>query len=269
MDELMLTEQPAVGTTSFTAPPTAPHTASTSPEPQPTTSATSPGGSTAPPTASDPRPGRDEIPITETPAVASSSASVGSRWQFGRNELLALGGFAILGLISTVWFFRCLFAHPAEIGLPQIAKHFSLPIKGQLATLTEADSGWRHRVETDRVRAEEVVLPTLRVKIDPSRASQGFLRVEFIDTEGKIRGDIATVEFAGGRFKDSGRGEKLSNDGTEITVSGTVGFNSHSLFTVYLGGEETRWSVRLREGADYSNGPWSLMGQAQVSDRKP
>lgn len=221
------------------------------------------------PATEESSPSPDRTPVSEMPPAARPPGPTSPGWRFGRNELLAMGGFALLGLISIVWFFRCLYAHPKEDIPPEIPKHFPQPLKGQLLTLAQADTGWRDRVEADRVRAEEVILPRLHVKLDPSGASKGFLRIEFLDTEGKIRGDIPTVAIEGGRFKDSGRGEQVSADGTEVTVSGTVGFISRSLFAIYRGGEETRWSVRLREGPDYSHGPWSIFGQAQVSDQKP
>jgi hypothetical protein len=264
MDELLMTDEPA---RKAPGPRAIPANAPSLHEAPPPRAMTGQREASVKPSLGQP-PVREQIAERVGSSPSPKSDPVVTRWRFGRNELVALSGFALLVVLSAIWFFRCLFAHPAELGIPEIPKQFPLPLQGQFITIAEAATGWRDRAESDRARAEEVVLPTVSVKLDPSRSKQGFLRVEFIDTDGKIRGDIATVEFAGGRFKDNGRGEKLSADGTEVTVTGTVGFNSRSLFTVYLAGEETRWSIRLREGPDYSNGPWSLLGQARVSDRK-
>lgn len=187
---------------------------------------------------------------------------------FGPSEWAALAGFGVLALVGAVLFFKFLYAHPAPTQGEGLPDRFSLPLAGPSVRLSGAESGWRARVEGDKARAEEAVLPVISLTLDSSQASSGFVRVEFIDTDDKIRGDIMILAVEGGRFKDGGRGEVIAEGGLRVDLTGTVGFRSHALFSSYLAGQEPRWSVRVKEGPDSSNGPWTELGAALISNTK-
>jgi hypothetical protein len=206
-------------------------------------------------------------------AAAPASGAPGGRPRaggrgFGPVEWAALGGFAAVALISAILFFKFLYAHPAPTQGGGLPDRFALPLAGSLVRLSGVDAGWRERVDGDKAQPEEVVLPMILLALDPAQASTGFVRVEFVDQDEKIRGDILTVAIEGGRFKDGGRGEVLEEGGLKLRLAGTVGFRTHALFSSYMAGEEPRWSVRVKEGGDYSNGPWTELGAALIPNTK-
>ena len=199
--------------------------------------------------------------------LGRSGVGAATRQGGGSAERLALAGFAAVVLLAGGLFLKFLYAHPAPIHEDLISTAFPLPLAGEVVKLSGAELGWRDRVDSDKAQAEEVVVPTATLVLEEG-ASTGFLRVEFIDPEGKIRGDILTVGMESGRFKDGGRGEVIEEGGRRLRLVGTVGYRSQALFSSYLVGEEPRWSVRLKEGADYSKGPWSSLGAALIPSKK-
>jgi hypothetical protein len=234
-------------------------------EPEPRASAPRPARRTA-----DPEPDREvsaeaaTAPEPSTPGGRRASAGRG----FGSAEWAALGGFGLLTLIAGALFLKFLYGHSAPIQGKGLPGAFELPLAGSGIRLSGAEASWRARAEGDKAQADEVMVPTLTLTLDPGHASKGFVRVEFVDSDEKIRGDVLTVTVEGGRFKDSGRGEIIEEGGLKVRLAGTVGFRSHSLFTSYLAGDETRWSVHLKEGPDYSNGPWTALGAALIPNTK-
>ena len=187
---------------------------------------------------------------------------------FGAKERLALAGFGVIGVVAAVFFFKFLYGHPAPVQGPGLPKEFNVPMASAQIRVVAAEASWRPRTEIDKARTEEVMLPSLSLTLDPAQSSKGFVRVEFQDPDGKIRGDVMTVEIDGGRFKDGGRGEVIEEGGSKVRLVGTVGFRSSPLFTSYLVSDETRWSVRIKEGPDYSNGPWTDLGAALIPNPK-
>lgn len=203
-----------------------------------------------------------EVLAGAVPGVVAAKRSAGGG--FGSSEWAALAGFGVLGVVAAVLFFKFLYGHPAPVQGPGLPKAFKVPMAGAVVHLVGAEAAWRPRAESDKARTEEVMLPSLSLTAGAAPSSKGFVRVEFLDPDGKIRGDVMTVEIEGGKFKDGGRGEVVEEGGTKVRLVGTVGFRSHPLFTSYLTSDETRWSVRLKEGADYSNGPWTELGAALI-----
>lgn len=206
-------------------------------------------------------------PAESGPAPTGGRADAPKRG-FGTLEWAALGGFALVALIAGILFFKFLYAHPAPTEGPGLPDQFELPLAGASVKLSEAVAGWRERVEGDKSQAEEVIVPTTDLELDPAQASSGFVRVEFVDSDDKIRGDIMIVAIEGGRFKDGGRGEVVEDGGRRLRLVGTIGFRSHALFGTYLAGEAPRWSVRIKEGVDYSKGPWNQLGAARIPNKK-
>ncbi len=238
--------------------PTAPTPVVRSPEPEP-----------AP--APEPEPGKDAdggSPVDDDAAEPEPDAAPRSprKAPWGKTELISLAGFAVISLVTTILFFKYLYRSPIAAPETEAPAAFAVPLKGTALTVAEVAMKWRPRTEADRVKPGEVVLPEATVTLG-SGSGNGFLRIEFVDSEGTVRGDIFTATIEGGRFKDTGRGEHVSADGSQLTMAGTEGFSAETVFAAYLGGMERRWTVRLREGADYSAGPWTTLGEARIPDR--
>lgn len=187
----------------------------------------------------------------------------------GAVEWAGLAGFGLVALVTGALFFRYLYAHRAPLRGPGPPAAFAVPLAGPAVRLSGAEAGWRLRAEGDKAAAAEVVVPMLTLTLDGGQPSRGFVRVEFADSEDRIRGDVLTVAIEGGRFTDSGRGEIIEEGGRKARLVGTVGFRSRALFTSYLAGEETRWSVRLKEGPDSADGPWTDLGVALIPNTQP
>lgn len=213
--------------------------------------------------------GAEDDPITHgTSAGGAGRPRPAAGRGFGATEWAALGGFGLLALVGGILFVKFLYAHPAPTQGEGLPTAFVLPLSGPMVHLSDAEAGWRERLESDKARAEEVVLPSITLTLDAGHTSTGFIRVEFVDPDDKIRGDILTVGIEGGRFKDSGRGEIIEDGGLKARLTGTFGFRSHALFTSYISGQESRWSVRVKEGVDSSNGPWTILGISLIPHTK-
>ena len=219
------------------------------------------------PGTADETPPADEARPKEPPAAAGRRGATAGR-KLGPAEWAALGGFALVTLMAGGLFLKFLYGHPAPIQGKGLSEAFELPMAGPAVRLSAAEAAWRERAEGDKAQADEVVVPTLTLTLDSGHASKGFVRVEFVDSEQKIRGDVLTLTVEGGRFTDSGRGEAIEEGGLKARLTGTVGFRSKALFTSYQAGEEPRWSVRVKEGPDYSNGPWTELGAALIPNTK-
>jgi len=209
---------------------------------------------------------QEEVAADPVPAPAPAPAPAPVK--MGRVELMALAGFALVALVAAGLFFKYLYDHSQASPTQEQVARFTLPLNGKVATITAATVGWRERTPQDRVRAEETVIPELKLSLDPSSAGTGFIKIEFLDSDQAVRGDVMTLALDNGKLKNSSRGEKISSDGTEATIVGTAGFQSTALFAAYIGGEGDRWQVRLQEGADYSKGPWTTLATVQIENTK-
>jgi hypothetical protein len=203
----------------------------------------------------------------EVPAVRRRVKVAGRG--LGAAEWAGLAGFGLIGLVAGGLFFKYLYDHRAPLRGPGAPLAFALPLAGEGLRLSGAEAGWRLREEGEKGAAAEVVVPTLRLTLESGHPSQGFVRVEFVDSDDKIRGDVLTLAVEGGRFKDSGRGEVIEEGGLTARLAGTVGFRSRALFTSYLAGDEVRWSVRLKDGPDPADGPWTDLGLAAIPNTQP
>lgn len=235
--------------------------AAAAPEPEPRVVSERPSSRAAAPEA-DERAALDEAPAKEPAGSGRRRAAAGRG--FGPAEWAALGGFGLVTLVAGALFLKFLYGHPAPIQGKGLPATFDLPLAGPGVRLSGAEAAWRERAEGDKAQADEVMVPTLTLTLDQGHASKGFVRVEFVDSDQKIRGDVLTLTVEGGRFQDSGRGEVIEEGGLKARLAGTIGFRSRALFTSYQAGEEPRWSVRLKEGPDYSDGPWTELGAALI-----
>ncbi len=136
-----------------------------------------------------------------------------------------------------------------------------LPLKGQVATLTEAASGWRPRQAADRVsmvdvtfppsRQEPALLPQVKFTLDAGATKTGFLRFLFLDPDGKISGDVRVVKLSGGTIDPLSSGATVNGPG-QATVYGSLGFMDRPAFLGYASDDVPRWSVEVSESTDYS-----------------
>ena len=138
----------------------------------------------------------------------------------------------------------------------------TLPLTGQVASLSAVDSGWRSRQPGDLVSTVDVTLPTpsrqqsallpmVKFTTDPAATKTGFLRFIFLDPDGKISGDVRVVKVNGGVIEPLSSGAIASGPGTAI-VYGSLGFMDRPGFIAYATGSNTRWSVEVSESADYN-----------------
>jgi hypothetical protein len=188
--------------------------------------------------------------------------------RIGKAERISLAVFAALALLGAILFFKFLYGGKSETTREMPARSLATPIQGELITLIEARHHWRDRHPDDPGRSDYGILPELILKAGPAPSKPGYVRVEFIDSEGELRGDVMTVKFENGKFVDSGRSERVSEDGTEVALACTEGFVSSTLFHAYLGNRDPRWALRIQEGADYSNGPWKTLGFVEIRNEK-
>jgi hypothetical protein len=242
-----------------------------------------------PPAFSDPalpseQPQEDEAPVTDREEDADEWVEVPNEaaegpappqfsfknWiaRFGRTEWISLGGFLLIAVVAAILFFNFIGGGVTGPGRDRASRSLSLPLKGKIVKLTGVDHHWRDRQPGDHGRSDYLVLPEARLTLDPGSSNNGYVRVEFADPTGRIRGDVVTVKVEGGKFKGSGRGGQVSADGAQVAMVCTEGFESSTIFRAYLGNEEPRWTIRLEEGPDYSKGPWSTLGFVQIRNEK-
>lgn len=213
-------------------------------------------------------PGEKAVPVAEADASSAVRGVGRSARGFRAAEWAALAACAVFAVLGGILFVKFMYTHPAPLRGADLPMRFKLPMVGPLVRLSGAEAAWRDRQEGDIGRIEEAVVPTLLLTLDPGHASSGFVRVEFVDSEDRIRGDVMTVAIEGGRFRSEGRGEVVEEGGTRARLTGTVGFRSPALFASYLSGDEPRWSVRVKSGPDSANGPWTELGAARIANKK-
>ncbi len=203
---------------------------------------------------------REAKPKKEEPATAAVPGPV---VKLGRPELISLAAFGLILLVGVVYFRKWIYGAAPESSRVVAVHTLSLPVKGKLVTIKTFSSGWR---EKKAGKAAGTVVPFATFTVDAGTVQDGFVRVQFMDSEGEIRGDVATIEFKGGHPKDSGRGEVVNGD--EVTLLGTQGFESTARYLAYRTGTEGVWKIRLQEGADYSKGPWQNLGFVEIETRR-
>ncbi len=191
-----------------------------------------------------------------------------------------IGKIAVWGLLPLIFisvFYTILKNRPPSEARTFKAKP-SLPIKGHLVQVTEITSGWRARTEEDRVSPEvqDITktavfpshLPMLKLKIAPE-TQNGFLRILFFNSAGRIAGDARVIKITQGRVEATSAGEKITGDG-ECIVSGSTGLQSTHHLMDYLAGGQVRWSVEISESSDYQarGDEWKLLESFALADTK-
>ena len=195
-------------------------------------------------------------------------------------RLELIGKIAVWGLLPLIFigvFYTILKNRPTSEARIFKAKP-SLPIKGQLVQVTEITAGWRGRTDEDRVSPEvqDITkaavfpshLPVLKLKIAPE-SQNGFLRVLFFNSAGRIAGDARVLKIVQGRVEATSAGEKVTGDG-ECMVSGSTGLQSPHHLMDYFAGGQVRWSVEISESSDYQarGDDWKLLESFALADTK-
>ncbi len=187
---------------------------------------------------------------TEQPSAGSGKERLG----------LLVGALILVGLLAI--FGGVLYANrPASNeGAARTAPR--LPLNGQLISISGISTGWRTRAPGDLVSAVEIALPApsrqqpnflpdLQITLDTAATKTGYLRVIFLDLQGKISGDVRVIKFSGSTIEPLNSGAKITGPGT-ATIYGSAGFMDRSSFMSYAGSEGPRWSVEISESSDYN-----------------
>lgn len=232
--------------------------------------------------------GESSVPVendaeTETAARKSrrrAAQELPSVQRAANPRLDLIGKIAVWGLLPLIFigvFYTILKNRPTSEARTFKAKP-SLPIKGQLVQVTEVTAGWRARTDEDRVSPEvqDITkaavfpshLPVLKLKIAPE-SQNGFLRVLFFNSAGKIAGDARVLKIVQGRVEATSAGEKVTGDG-ECKVSGSTGLQSPHHLMDYLAGGQVRWSVEISESSDYQakGDEWKVLESFALADIK-
>lgn len=155
-----------------------------------------------------------------------------------------------------------------------------VPMRGEIATVSKVESGWRARRPSDRVstidtilpdisRAEPTLLPEVKFSIDPAKSKEGFLRFIFLDPAGQISGDVLVVKVSQGKLESAGSSAEVISP-TDGAVYCSFGFLDTPSFIAYATDEGPRWNVEISESADYNSGEsgWKRLGFFEVASRR-
>ena len=179
--------------------------------------------------------------------------------------VLRPGGLIAAALVLIVLlggFIGLLYLNRPDSELRDARSEPTVPLAGNIVTLSAIQSGWRTRQPGDLVSTVDVTLPTpsrqtsallpmVRFTLDATATKTGFLRFIFLDPDGKISGDVRVVKVSGGTLERLSSGASVTNPGT-ATVYGSLGFMDRPGFVAYATGDSARWSVEVSESADYN-----------------
>ena len=235
----------------------------------------------------------DELPASRTEEFESEAspsrprrprreeAALPSAQQTQNPKLDRIGKIAAMILVPLIFvgvFYTILNKRPVSTEISAKAKP-NLPIDGKLVKISEASTGWRERTEDDRVSPESQLLskgtvypsklPELHLKLS-SASPNAFLRVLFINSDGKIAGDPKVIKVVNGKIQPSGSGgDKVISD-QECTVAASTGLQTTRHLFDYLRGNQNRWSVEISESADYQakSDDWKLLDSFAIADTK-
>jgi hypothetical protein len=151
-----------------------------------------------------------------------------------------------------------------------------LPLNGQLISLSGISTGWRTRAPGDLVSAVDIALPApsrqqpnflpnLQITLDPAATKSGYLRIIFLDLQGKISGDVRVIKFTGSTIEPLNSGAKVTGPGT-ASIYGSAGFMDRSSFMSYAGSDGPRWSVEISESSEYNakEAAWNPLDHLEI-----
>ncbi len=210
---------------------------------------------------------REEESLAETQPVVSNP------------KLERIGRIAALILVPLVFvgiFYTLLNKRPI-VDVQAVNARPTLPITGQLLQIPEVTTGWRERTEGDRVSPEARLLsraqiyptklPELHLKVS-TKAASAFLRILFINSEGKIAGDAKVVKIQDGKIQaPGGTGDHLLND-QECAIAATTGLQTDYHLSDYLRSTQPRWKVEISESSNYQakGDEWRLLDTFAIAD---
>ncbi|BCX50304.1 hypothetical protein HAHE_42120 [Haloferula helveola] len=205
------------------------------PKPEPKPAPESPAE--VPPAAAEVEPEPEEEP--DEPEAATKSASLlDDLPPPNRKEWIGLGALAAVFLALAVWWIVGQFSDvpTKRIGSDQP----DLPIEGNYAEVTDAETYWRQPVRTgdnpDITRPEVSFIPAISIRLS---GGSGVLRVWYKNDSGEFVGDSVTRRFEGGRF--------VKNGSDTLEFASTDGFETNGEFNGYRVGEG-RWTAEVLEG---------------------
>lgn len=242
------------------------------PTPSPPTNETtshSPGNASAPiepNPATGPKPvaQEDKFADAEIPGLADPDPSDAPKRFLGLKtiEIASLIGAVILILALIIAFRSTLVSQVPIADNTAIPLTAPTPIKGSLVGIAEIDTHWRSPADGERVAANQALVPELKIRLGKAAGnpSNGFLRIIIRDGEGRIRGDVTTLEIISGNFGESGSNQK--------SVVGTEGFARAIDLTGYGTTGEDYWTAEVLEGASYGGDAWEPLTRFAISHRR-
>jgi len=125
----------------------------------------------------------------------------------------------------------------------------NIPVKGNLANITEVKTWWGTPPENANVKGGVKLVPFVQLTLGEGTTS-GKLRVVFYSYEKNsfnrniAKGDPVTIPFSNGKF---------SNGKKTVTFICTDGFEDVAYFYHYKQQDENRWTIQVGEAAADSN----------------
>ncbi|MDB6134971.1 MAG: hypothetical protein JWM59_3214 [Verrucomicrobiales bacterium] len=213
-----------------------------------------------------------------TPAAGTSASR--SWWHTSKTEKLGIAAVLAVMLIMAGIFSSSLYAgRPASADSSAQAVP-SLPMKGNVATITKIDTLWRPTKTSDRVsmvdtllpevsRYPSALLPEVKFSIDPGASKTGFLRFLFLDSDGQITGDVLVLKVNQGKLESVNSGAEVASP-TDGVLYCSLGFLDKASYMSYALSGLRRWSVEISESTDYSarEEGWKRLGLFEVRDHQ-
>lgn len=201
-----------------------------------------------------------ELPVLPpedfTPSTTASGEAPALRRHTGG---LLLAAVVLLGLFSV--FAGVLYSNRPISAQATVNARPTLPMSGQLVTISELSTSWRTRQPGDIVstvditlpapgRAQPAYLPEVKFTLDSGTSKSGFIRFIFLDPDGKISGDVRVLKINGSSINPMASGAIVS--GSSATIYGSLGFMDRPGYIAYATGGTTRWAVEVSESSDYN-----------------
>ncbi|CAN5358284.1 hypothetical protein BH23VER1_BH23VER1_23610 [soil metagenome] len=179
-------------------------------------------------------------------------------------EIAGLAGVGAILIALLVFLFKL----SADIGGDRGAAPAAIPpasAAGELVTFSDIAVQWRTKAARSGRQAGPEVVPEFSADVaGVAGHDTAFIKIHFINGEGKISGDVRSAKVEGGKLVDSGKGETVI-DGRRLVVTASRGFGNETEYLSYKFSEDPRWTVEVFEGADYATGPWSRIAYFEMT----
>lgn len=154
-------------------------------------------------------------------------------------EMASVSVFLVVALLG-LFVFRSLVLsgpQPAEevrVGLDSL----SMPLEGDLLTITSVEAYWREPQPGDIVRPGNVLVPEVRLQL---ASGSGFLRLLFRDEENKIQGDAVAEEVTNGKIEGK----------AEFVTLCSIGYKNPMHLVETRAGRQEPWTIHIYESGEY------------------